>query len=376
MLKKLLIAMVIALFLCVALFEFMFQDRVQNWFSDEEDQIVFNQIDITELAEELILSPEEETDESVEEEKEIVAEPGAEETIEPSLDDSLIGMQTSDIVQEYGEPTRKDPSSFGYEWWAYENSQYYTLIGVEDDEVVTAFLTWSSLDDRKTILGESYETLNEQYDFSRQVELQIDSNQYQFQLTEQDVRMRPLVKVGDVWMQLYFDVHTNELSSIRYLTDELLVKQRPYSISYRGSLLEVEEYTEEEWREIEEGQERQIFYFTNVLRDRHELEPLEWSEEVSEVAYMHSLDMESSQYFSHTSPNYGELSDRFDRGEVQYRLAGENIAAKYVDGLAATEGWLNSEGHRVNVLHTEFSELGVGVYRDFYTQNFMTPFGF
>jgi uncharacterized protein YkwD len=67
------------------------------------------------------------------------------------------------------------------------------------------------------------------------------------------------------------------------------------------------------------------------------------------------------------------VSDRFLSRDVPFRLAGENIAAKYIDGVASVEGWLNSEGHRHNLLHEEFTHLGVGVFQDYYTQNFMTP---
>ena len=83
--------------------------------------------------------------------------------------------------------------------------------------------------------------------------------------------------------------------------------------------------------------------------------------------------MHDEQYFDHVSPVKGNLADRFNTGEVPFAMAGENIALKYVDGIAATEGWLNSEGHRVNLLHEEFTFLGVGVYEDYYTQNFLKP---
>lgn len=62
------------------------------------------------------------------------------------------------------------------------------------------------------------------------------------------------------------------------------------------------------------------------------------------------------------------------KGNISFKVAGENIAAQYVDGLAAVEGWLNSEGHRVNLLDESYSHLGVGVYQRYYTQNFMIPY--
>jgi uncharacterized protein YkwD len=157
------------------------------------------------------------------------------------------------------------------------------------------------------------------------------------------------------------------------IVDEVLIRQRPYSVSYRGSLPERPVFSEEDWSKIEDGNAKQIFDFTNIIRARHGLDPFEWDEKVADVAYFHSMDMSKNEYFSHTSPTYGELSERFTSGEVPFMLAGENIAAKYIDGLASVEGWLNSEGHRVNLLHEEFTHLGVGVYQEYYTQNFMTP---
>jgi uncharacterized protein YkwD len=81
--------------------------------------------------------------------------------------------------------------------------------------------------------------------------------------------------------------------------------------------------------------------------------------------------MSTNQYFDHVSPTKGGLAERLAQGNVSYLLAGENIAAKYIDGIAAIEGWLNSEGHRETLLHEEYNYLGVGVYEKYYTQNFV-----
>lgn len=63
---------------------------------------------------------------------------------------------------------------------------------------------------------------------------------------------------------------------------------------------------------------------------------------------------------------------RLNDGNVKYRMAGENIAAKYIDAPAAVNGWLNSEGHRKAMLSLDFEEIGVGVDDLYYTQNFIT----
>jgi uncharacterized protein YkwD len=186
--------------------------------------------------------------------------------------------------------------------------------------------------------------------------------------------VRPLVALDNVWAILYFDQFTHKLEGVRYLNADTLIKLKPYSLDYRGELAEPKPLSRDEWRSVEEGEQRQIFDMTNILRERFGLEPLKWNEKVAEVAFGHSKDMAVHDYFSHTSPTEGDLSDRFHQAGVMYLQAGENIAAQYTDGIAATFGWLNSKGHRKNLLHTTYTELGVGVYEKEYTQDFLKPF--
>jgi uncharacterized protein YkwD len=162
------------------------------------------------------------------------------------------------------------------------------------------------------------------------------------------------------------------LSSVRYLDAQTLIKQRPYELIYRGELLSARELTDEEWKLVEMGSSQQILDITNMIRKRHELTIVNWHEEIAQVAFLHSKDMKENEYFAHDSPTKGGLADRLKVGEIKYHLAGENIAAKYVDGIAAVEGWLNSKGHRETLLNNEFTHLGVGVYEKYYTQNFIS----
>lgn len=181
--------------------------------------------------------------------------------------------------------------------------------------------------------------------------------------------------MGDLYVQLYIDKFDDTLSSVRILNAETLIKLRPYELVYRGELLEVEKASEEEQEAIDRGVEKQIFDITNVMRIRHHLNPIDWDEKTAAVALSHSKDMFISKEFSHTSKKYGELSDRLEAGEVFYQIAGENIAANYVDAPAVMEGWLNSKGHRETLLNKDFTHIGVGVYKKHYTQNFIQKWG-
>ena len=284
-----------------------------------------------------------------------------------------VGNNIGEVREYYGEPDRIDLSPYGYEWWIYNDAPYYIQIGVKNENVVTVFTNDQEADTYHVNVGDKFTEAKEHFTFEESVSLNESYTSYQFELSKDDMEMRPMTEIDGVWVQYYIDIVEGTISSIRYTDVETLVLHRPYSIVYRGELPEADPLSDEEWERVQEGQARQIFDLTNHIREHHGLQALEWEEDTAYVAYLHSKDMYTEDYFSHTSPNHGELQHRLEAKNVNFHIAAENIAARYVDGIAAVEGWLNSEGHRVNLLNDEFTHLGVGVHRDFYTQNFLTP---
>ncbi|QHA91671.1 CAP domain-containing protein [Bacillus sp. N1-1] len=287
-----------------------------------------------------------------------------------------VGQEVDTIKSNLGEPDRIDPSSYGYDWWIYEQSNSaYLQIGVEENRVVTVFFMGDVDAGERYPMGEQASTIFDNEAPQEEIPVKFDAYDYRFQLTKEEQQLKPLVAIhGELFAQYYFDKFKGSLRAVRIAEPGVLVEQRPYAISYRGELLEPEELSEEEWQGVQAAMEKQIFAMTNVLRNLSEKQPLGYNDEVANVAFGHSKDMEENNYFSHTSPSEGELSDRLKEGDVLYSYAGENIAARYPDAGAAMIGWLNSKGHREALLNEEFTEIGVGVFRDYYTQNFIKPF--
>lgn len=285
---------------------------------------------------------------------------------------TYIGQNIANLKKEFGEPQRIDTTVFGYQWYIY-NLDYkrYFQVGVDNQQIVTVFAIGDQLNVSPFKIGQPVGEIFNSQDIDMNIDIELNGNSYRFELNDTDFNVRPLVRLGDIFAQLYIDKFTGNLSSVRFLNAETLIKQRPYELIYRGELLEPQEPDEAQWRMIEAGMEQEILDITNVLRIRHNLQPLKWDEPTSQVALGHSKDMFESNDFSHTSKKFGSLSDRLEAGQVTYKSAGENIAANYTDGPAVVEGWLNSNGHRESMLNEDFTHLGVGVYQKYYTQNFI-----
>ncbi|MCM3123437.1 CAP domain-containing protein [Mesobacillus sp. AQ2] len=285
---------------------------------------------------------------------------------------SLLGKDIEGLKKILGNPSRVDLSAYGFHWWIFNNDpDQYIQAGVLNDKVVTAYAIGPKVDVLPFKIGQPIEEIFSMNVIEPEVTFEYNGSSYKFELSEQDMNTRPVIKMGDYFVQLYIDKFTSSVSSIRYMDKETIIKQRPYEMVYRGTLIEPPVLSDGDWVRIEAGLEKQILDITNAIRSRHELQLLEWDEKTAEVAYAHSKDMAIEDYFSHESEKYGDLSERLKAAEILYEVAGENIAANYTDAPAVVEGWLNSESHREALLNEDFSHLGVGVYQKHYTQNFL-----
>ncbi|WP_170006889.1 CAP domain-containing protein [Bacillus fonticola] len=287
---------------------------------------------------------------------------------------TLIGKDTKEVVSLLGQPDRIDPSFYDYDWWVYQkNPTEYAQVGVEGDRVVTVFALGDDLNVAPFSIGQSLSEIYSEFQIYNDISFEYEGTSYQFELTDEDMNYRPLLKLGDgeVYAQLYLDKFSESLSSVRFLDQKTLVQHKPYEMMYRGPLYEAAERPSEEQKKAEDGASQQIFEMTNVLRIRNNVPMISWDEETSEVALSHSQEMVAEQFFAHDSPISGSLADRLETAEVFYEKAGENIAAEYVDAPATMEGWMNSRGHRETLLDESYTHLGVGVYQRYYTQNFI-----
>lgn len=106
--------------------------------------------------------------------------------------------------------------------------------------------------------------------------------------------------------------------------------------------------------------EREVFDLVNQIREENGLEPFVYNETLADTARAHSQDMIDRAFFDHTNPDGDDPFDRMEANGVTYWMAAENIAAGYTTPEAVVEGWMNSPGHRANIL-SDCEELGVGL---------------
>ena len=119
--------------------------------------------------------------------------------------------------------------------------------------------------------------------------------------------------------------------------------------------------------------EKEVIRLVNEIRVKNGLGELVADEELSRVARIKSQDMKDNDYFSHTSPVYGSPFDMMKSFGISYKSAGENIARGQMTPQAVVTGWMNSPGHRANILNASYNRIGVGYVADgnYWTQMFI-----
>lgn len=119
--------------------------------------------------------------------------------------------------------------------------------------------------------------------------------------------------------------------------------------------------------------ENEVIRLVNVQRSQNGLSPLTANWELSRVARYKSQDMADNRYFSHTSPTYGTPFQMMKSFGLRFRTAGENIAYGQRTPQAVVNAWMNSSGHRANILNASYAQIGVGYVPggNYWTQMFM-----
>lgn len=254
-----------------------------------------------------------------------------------------LGVEVDELIRMIGEPERIDPTTHIYDWYIYNDQGLHWRYAVADNKVVGLFSNSAGVfsGGREIEIGVSHRG-----DISRLSEL-----------TQSESFFREVIEDGYI-LESNFDIlgygHIDVVETIT-------IKHLDYARAPRSDL---------DMDEISKAQERGNFDLTNAFRHKHGVPLLQWSELAYRSAYKHSKDMYERNYFSHTSPEGLSSSARMKAEGINYSSTGENIASGYSGDIQVYMGWLNSEGHRRNMLNSRFTNLGVGIYKKQYTQNF------
>ncbi|MCA1060875.1 cell wall-binding repeat-containing protein [Rossellomorea aquimaris] len=246
-----------------------------------------------------------------------------------------------------GAPQRIDESRYSFDWFVYnKDPKTYIQFGVFYGNVVAVYTnsdSWMSKSGLKLGMGKA-----EVENTLKQIGAVPDQeNDYYY---------------DDQMIRVYYDgMDKDSLSGILLMREDFMTVNPDADMG-----------------ELKTSMEKQLRDQANALRARHLIAPLKEDKEAREVARAHSKDMAVRNYFSHDNPEGLSPFQRLSKAGISYTSAGENIAAGQFNAIAVHDEWVNSAGHRKNILSPLFHNLGAGVYIGgeygiYYTEDFYTP---
>lgn len=280
---------------------------------------------------------------------------------------TYIGKSAEELINQLGDPSRIEPSGYGYEWWVYLGDDRF-MAGVTKDNIINQIYT--SKADSNVSPFEIGQSISDIYRFTivgTEIDVEIGENLYTFALDSNDLKNRLLIVYKDLFAQLYVDGEKGELLAVRFIDPATLVLHQPYEMTYRGDLLYPKPPSSKLQDEVDRTAERQILELTNMTRLKFGVGELSNDYSLKKFARNNSKEL-SLQNVVNEEVVTDNLSKRLKDSEIAHQKAGENIATDYGDAIEALHGWINSPSHRSVLLNKDFTHMGIGAYGNNYTQ--------
>lgn len=119
-----------------------------------------------------------------------------------------------------------------------------------------------------------------------------------------------------------------------------------------------------------ENYPKEVLNLVNKERVKKNLKVLKLNRTLNKISINKSNDMSKAKYFGHNSKKYGSPFDMIKKEGIKYRTAGENIAKGQKTSSYVVETWMESKGHKDNILNPNFTEMGIG--KDSFNENIWT----
>jgi uncharacterized protein YkwD len=273
-----------------------------------------------------------------------------------------IGDSAKAVVSMLGQPARQDASEYGFTWYIY-NQDYasYAQIGISEGKVVALYSLSGNWENNKGIADGSPKTdVLQQYGTPLEA---IKKGNTKFILNYGKSEYGTY-EIDGSYVTFFYDLFRNNVvTGIQVIAKPTELSMAAFYPDASNALIT--------------SYERESFDLANANRVKLGKSILIWDDTISGTARKHSQDMAAQNYFAHESPDGLSPFDRMEADGLKLRAASENIAAGQTSAIFAHHSWMNSEGHRVNLL-SDIKKLGTGVafggkMSIYYAQNFYTP---
>ncbi len=260
--------------------------------------------------------------------------------------ENIIGKTGSYVTEQFGKPVVTEKSEYGFYWHVYhKNYTGFVMIGIQNDKVVGLYSNSSDMSLETLKVGSAKSTvrstLSNKYTGPTTF---IQKGNTRYNLTNTD--QKDIFYDSNKYVTVFYDnINGGTLTAVQvidYNTEQ--------SFGYFPA--PSQEYTD--------SYEKIGFYLINSIRVRFNLPVLLYDNNMAKIAAAHSQDMIDRNFFAHENPDKKRNADRIKEAGYSYRRCAENIAKNHPNAINAHEAYMNSSGHRSNIL-LDVKYVGIGV---------------
>ena len=294
------------------------------------------------------------------------------EILAPSLPE--IDTPISQATSEYISASRTDINAFGDSTMVFPMNNHVRYLSHKNGLVTGWSIFGGNWHSGNLSAGMTWKQVTALYPYLLEQPFKVGTNQCHVKQVASKKGEVLLYISGNNAFEFFFDKQSDRLLGVKYFKANDVVKTCSYSTSWRyvGKVPErhIPKMTQEKKLAIDKSHALQLFEMTNLYRKANKLPNFSRCPVTEKIAASHTLDMAKNKFVSHVSPNSGSLKNRYKHVQPKLTFVSENIAFGSFDSMEALNSWINSPGHRANLLTTSATKIGIGIFDQYYTQNF------
>ncbi|MCU5745593.1 CAP domain-containing protein [Staphylococcus sp. SQ8-PEA] len=277
-----------------------------------------------------------------------------------AINNIQMNMSRAEVEKVLGKPKRVTTNEYGTKWYTYYHHNYkgFILVSYINNKVHALYTNQNSISSKSKIKYNSpkhfvREQLGKPLKYKRKGNKRFKVDNREYDNYEKD----------GMYTTIFYDKYNQQnLTAILIVSKKMENRlQDQYGVQTKN---------------LASSFELQNFDIINGERAQRNLSTLSYSKALQSVAKRHSYDMIKNNYFDHQDLEGNSPFDRIKQRQISFNGAGENIAAGQQNSIFAHQAFMNSKGHRRNILRSEYKMLGVGVdfdktNRPYWTENYL-----
>jgi len=264
---------------------------------------------------------------------------------QPLKIEDFTGKPVGDCLSDVGKPNRVDPSPYGFDWYIF-NGDYnrFLMLGVDNGSVVAVYCNSKYLLSQDSVkVGTSRESVRDKFGTPK-TSLRAGNTVYVFPNTDK----KDIFVNDGCYTYYYYDIFDgNKVTSVMTIKQEYIENAMTKPLQMDEKKLA--------------AYANQSVDLVNSIRARRGLKTLGFSSAASKLALFRSEDMRDRNYFSHYTPEGKSPATLAKTMSIPFKSLGENIASGHRDAISAFEAFMNSKGHRENIIDKDYDKMGAGV---------------